>query len=92
MCIRDSIKCKTFVKGDSKITCIAAASIVAKVSRDLFMIKLAKKYPKYNWNKNFGYGTADHLRKLKKYGITKIHRKKFKPIHKILMSKTRETQ
>ena len=86
------IRCKTFVKGDQKITCIAAASIVAKVTRDLFMIKLAKKYPKYNWNKNFGYGTADHLRKLKKYGITKIHRKKFKPIHKILMNKTRETQ
>ncbi len=86
------IKCKAFIKGDEKITCIAAASIVAKAARDLFMIKLAKKYPKYNWNKNFGYGTADHLRKLKKYGITKIHRKKFKPIHKILMSKTRETQ
>jgi len=68
------------------------ASIVAKVSRDLFMIKLAKKYPKYCWNKNFGYGTADHLLGLKKYGITKHHRKKFKPIHKILMNKTRETQ
>ena len=87
-----SIKCKTFVKGDSKITCIAAASIVAKVSRDLFMIKLAKKYPKYGWNKNFGYGTTNHLQGLKKYGITKHHRKKFKPVHKILMNKTRETQ
>jgi len=87
-----NIKCKTFIKGDEKITCIAAASIVAKATRDLFMIKLAKKYPKYSWNKNFGYGTADHLRGLKKYGITKYHRKKFKPIHKILMSKTRETQ
>ena len=86
------IKCKTFIKGDEKITCIAAASIVAKAARDLFMIKLAKKYPKYCWNKNFGYGTADHLLGLKKYGITKHHRKKFKPIHKILMNKTRETQ
>ena len=86
------IKCKTFIKGDEKITCIAAASIVAKTARDLFMIKLAKKYPKYSWNKNFGYGTADHLLGLKKYGITKHHRKKFKPIHKILMNKTRETQ
>jgi len=83
---------KTFVKGDEKITCIAAASIVAKTARDLFMIKLAKKYPKYSWHKNFGYGTADHLKGLKKYGITKHHRKKFKPIHKILMNKTRETQ
>ena len=86
------MKCKTFVKGDEKITCIAAASIVAKVARDIFMIRLAKKYPKYSWNKNFGYGTAAHLQGLKKYGITKYHRKKFKPIHKILMSKTRETQ
>ena len=86
------IKCKTFVKGDEKITCIAAASIVAKATRDLFMIKLAKKYPKYRWNKNFGYGTADHLSGLKKYGITKHHRKKFKPIHKILIKLARETQ
>ena len=86
------MKCKTFVKGDEKITCIAAASIVAKAARDIFMIKLAKKYPKYSWNKNFGYGTTDHLQGLKKYGITKHHRKKFKPIHKILIKKTRETQ
>ena len=86
-----SIKCKTFIKGDSKITCIAAASIIAKVSRDLFMIKLAKKYPKYSWHKNFGYGTKDHLYGLKKYGITKHHRKKFKPVHNILMTTTRET-
>ena len=86
------IKYKTFIKGDEKIISIAAASIVAKVSRDLFMIKLAKKYPKYCWHKNFGYGTSYHLRGIKKYGITKHHRKKFKPVHKILMSKTRETQ
>jgi len=86
------VKCKTFVKGDEKIICIAAASIVAKVTRDLFMIKLAKKYPKYSWNKNFGYGTDDHLLGLKKYGITKHHRKKFNPVHKMLMSKARETQ
>ena len=85
------IKYKTFIKGDEKITSIAAASIVAKVSRDLFMIKLAKKYPKYNWHKNFGYGTADHLDKLKKHGITKHHRKKFRPIHNILSLRTRET-
>ena len=85
------IKCKTFIKGDEKIISIAAASIVAKVSRDLFMIKLGKEYPKYKWNKNFGYGTADHLIGLKKYGITKHHRKKFKPVHNILMTTTRET-
>ena len=85
------IKCKTFVKGDEKITNIAAASIVAKTSRDLFMIKLGKKFPKYKWNKNFGYGTADHLHGMKRYGITKHHRKKIKPVHNILMRTTRET-
>ena len=85
------IKYKTFIKGDEKIISIAAASIIAKVSRDLFMIKLAKKYPKYYWHKNFGYGTTDHLNGLKKFGVTKHHRKKFKPIHNILMFATRET-
>jgi len=74
-----------------KIISIAAASIIAKVSRDLFMIKLAKKYPKYNWHKNFGYGTQEHLRALKKFGATKIHRKKFLPVHNILMHTSRET-
>ncbi len=85
------IKHKTFVKGDEKITCISAASIVAKATRDLFMIRLGQKFPKYKWNKNFGYGTAEHLNGIRKYGITKHHRKNFKPIHNILMSKTRET-
>ena len=85
------IKYKTFVKGDDKITCISAASIVAKATRDIFMIRLGKKFPKYKWNKNFGYGTAEHLNGIRKYGITKHHRKNFKPIHNILMSKTRET-
>jgi len=86
-----NIKCKAFIKGDEKITCIAAASIVAKATRDLFMIKLSNKYPKYFWNKNFGYGTKDHLCSLKKYGITIHHRRKFKPIHNILSHITRET-
>ena len=85
-------KYKTFIRGDEKIICISAASIVAKVSRDMFMIKLAKEYPNYNWHKNFGYGTAKHLYGMKKYGITKYHRKKFRPVHNILISNKRETQ
>ena len=85
------IKHKTFVKGDEKITCISAASIVAKATRDLFMIRLGQKFPKYKWNKNFGYGTTEHLNGIRKCGVTKHHRKNFKPIHNILMSKTRET-
>ena len=86
------IKSKTFIKGEEKKVCIAAASIIAKVSRDLYMIKLAKKHPMYFWNKNFGYGTSKHLLGIKKYGITKHHRKKFKPIHNMLLKNTRETQ
>ena len=85
------IKCKTFIKGDERIASIAAASIVAKASRDLFMIRLGKKFPKYGWNTNFGYGTNEHLKNLKKHGITIHHRKKFKPIHNILRRMTRET-
>ena len=85
------IKCKAFIKGDEKIISIAAASIVAKATRDLFMINLGKKFPKYRWNKNFGYGTSEHIKGLKKYGVTKHHRKKFKPVHNILMRTTRET-
>ena len=87
-----NIKCKTFIRGDEKITSIAAASILAKTTRDLFMIKLSKIYPNYYWNKNFGYGTADHLRGLKKFGVTKHHRKKFRPVHNMLLSIKRETQ
>ena len=86
-----NLKCKTFIKGDENIPSISAASIIAKVSRDLFMIKLAQKYTKYNWHKNYGYGTKDHLLGLKKYGVTKHHRKKFKPVHNILLAKKRET-
>ena len=66
---------------------ISAASIVAKVSRDRLISKMSKKYVKYFWNKNAGYGTKDHLSAIKKFGITKHHRKTFKPIHNILSLK-----
>ena len=79
--------CKTFIKGDEKIKCISAASIVAKVHRDLLMIKLSEKFKNYSWEKNFGYGTKAHLEGLKKHGITDHHRKSFKPIHNILLKK-----
>ena len=78
-------KCKTVIKGDEKIKCISAASILAKVYRDKIMIKMSKKYKNYYWNKNFGYGTKQHIVGLKKYGLTTMHRKNFKPIHKMLL-------
>ena len=75
---------KTIVNGDEKIKCISAASIVAKTYRDLLMIKLSEKFKNYAWERNFGYGTKDHISGLKKFGITSHHRKGFKPIHNIL--------
>ena len=75
---------KTMIKGDEKIKVISAASIIAKVYRDRFMINLAKKFSNYAWERNFGYGTKAHLEGLKKFGITSHHRKGFKPVYKIL--------
>ena len=75
---------KTIINGDEKIRVISAASIIAKVYRDHFMIRLSKKFSNYAWDKNFGYGTKAHLEGLKKFGVTSHHRKGFKPIHKIL--------
>ena len=75
---------KTIVNGDEKIKVISAASIVAKVHRDKFMIKLSEKFSNYAWDRNFGYGTKAHFEGLKKFGVTSHHRKSFKPIHKIL--------
>ena len=78
-------QCRTVIKGDEKIKCISAASILAKVYRDKIMIKMSKKYKNYSWNKNFGYGTKQHIMGLKKYGLTSMHRKNFKPIHNMLL-------
>ena len=74
---------KAIVKGDSKIPAISAASIIAKVARDNFITSLSKKNKGYNWDKNFGYGTKQHIKAIKKLGITKHHRKTFSPISKI---------
>tara|TARA_Y100001936_G_scaffold73654_1_gene72514 strand:- start:24 stop:587 length:564 start_codon:yes stop_codon:yes gene_type:complete len=76
-----SIKC--IVKGDKKIPAISAASIIAKVSRDNMIIKLGKNFKNYDWDKNFGYGTKNHLKAIKTLGITVHHRKTFSPINKI---------
>ena len=74
---------KSVIKGDKKIPSISAASIIAKVSRDKFITTLSKKNKGYDWDKNFGYGTKQHLKALKKLGITKHHRKTFSPISRL---------
>ena len=75
---------KTIIKGDQKIPEISAASIIAKVSRDRLITKMSKKYKNYSWDENAGYGTSKHLKAIKKFGITKHHRKTFKPIYNML--------
>ena len=80
-------KLKSVVRGDQKIPEISAASIIAKVSRDRLISKMSKKFTKYAWNKNSGYGTKQHIKAIKKFGITKHHRKTFSPIHNILSLK-----
>lgn len=69
---------KTIIKGDEKIPAISAASIIAKVSRDRFMLKLHEKYPRYNFAKHKGYGTKEHYRALKKFGPSPVHRRSFR--------------
>jgi ribonuclease HII len=77
-------KLKYVIKGDQKIPSISAASIIAKVSRDKFITKLSKQFNIYGWDTNSGYGTKEHLRAIKKFGITEYHRKTFSPICNLL--------
>lgn len=74
----------TIIKGDAKSYAIACASIVAKVRRDRFMTKLADRYPGYGWERNMGYGTAQHLASLNALGITPWHRKTYAPIQRAM--------
>ncbi len=71
---------RAIVEGDSKCASIAAASIVAKVTRDGIMVELAAKYPCYGFEKHKGYGTVAHLRAIREHGVCEIHRKSFSPI------------
>lgn len=71
------VKGETVVKGDSKSMSIAAASILAKVTRDRLLLKYAEKYPEYSFEKHKGYGTKVHIEAIKKYGVTEIHRPSF---------------
>lgn len=77
-CIKDCLyPCSCVVKGDSKSASISAASILAKVTRDRYMLALSEKYPEYQFEKHKGYGTALHIEMLKKYGASEVHRKTF---------------
>lgn len=74
----ENIPYECIVKGDGKYMSIAAASVLAKTYRDAFMEKIHGEYPMYNWKKNKGYPTKEHREAIRKYGITKYHRKSFR--------------
>jgi len=81
---RSAARAYSIVKGDKKIASIAAASIVAKVSRDFYMKSLNLRFPGYGWEKNVGYGVGQHKTAIYKLGINTEHRRSFKPIYNIL--------
>lgn len=72
------------VGGDALCASIAAASILAKVTRDAVMVDLAQQHPGYGWERNAGYATKDHLDALRNLGVTPHHRRSFRPVHNIL--------
>ena len=75
---------EAIVKGDDSVAEISAASIIAKTTRDAFMVKMAEVYPQYGFEHNVGYGTADHLLALQTFGPTAIHRKTFAPVKEVI--------
>lgn len=71
---------ESLIKGDARSITIAAASIIAKVTRDRLMKEISHKHPEYGFSSNMGYGTAEHLDALKQHGVTPFHRKTFAPV------------
>ncbi|MEZ5897679.1 MAG: ribonuclease HII [Parvularculaceae bacterium] len=91
--IKPKLRCPayTVIKGDAKSFSIAAASIIAKTTRDRMMRELARDYPDYQWQKNKGYGAPAHREALDRCGVTPHHRKSFAPIHKMLYSESSDS-
>jgi ribonuclease HII len=79
-----AIRATAIIKGDGKSLSVAAASIIAKVTRDRIMTALAAAHPGYGWDSNMGYGVPAHARGLKDWGVTQHHRRTFAPIRKML--------
>jgi len=87
-------KARAVVGGDGLALSVAAASIIAKVTRDRMMVKLAKRYRRYGWESNKGYGTPEHARAVQKHGVCTHHRRSFAPIDRALriLAKRGETE
>ncbi len=79
-----SLPQRSLIKGDARCLSIAAASIVAKVTRDRLMLQLHEQYPHYGFDQHKGYGTPAHLAALREYGVTPIHRQSFAPVRELL--------
>ncbi len=79
-----TIPARTIVGGDARCLSIAAASIMAKVTRDRLMVDLAQQHPGYGWERNAGYPTREHVSALQNLGVTPAHRRSFRPVHNIL--------
>jgi len=77
---RLTMQTRTIVKGDAKCVSVAAASIVAKVTRDRMMMELARDYPGYGFERHKGYGTPEHQAAISKLGISTLHRRSFRPV------------
>ena len=78
--------CETVIKGDQKIACISAASIIAKVARDKYMCELEKQYPGFGFATHKGYPSKSHVAALQELGVTDVHRRSFKPVKTLLAS------
>ena len=85
-----NLRGRAVVRGDAKSLSIAAASIIAKETRDKIMHDLAVRFPMYGWDKNAGYPTAEHLRAIEKYGVTEHHRRSFGPVKNSLNSNNKD--
>ena len=83
-CPRWQRRSKAIVDGDARCRSIAAASIIAKVTRDRMMAELARDWPGYGWETNRGYGTPEHYRGLEAQGVTPLHRRSFAPVRELL--------
>jgi len=81
----------TVIKGDAKSMSIAAASIIAKTTRDRMMLELARDYPNYHWHSNKGYAAPAHRAALAEFGVTPHHRRTFSPIHNMLYEESSKT-
>jgi ribonuclease HII len=82
--LKDDPRAKAVVKADSSVPVVSAASIIAKVARDEYMIKVSADYPDYGFDRHVGYGTSLHQERLRLHGVSNLHRRSFKPIRVLL--------